>query len=211
MREVNTESAAGEQKKGKGLYTLIALLILVIGLVFFFSINNYRTYEFKDKGDSLALWKGKFIPKGTAKVESFESVMLGDEDLKDLTGHRYASRDAAYKAVFGHLMDQIALESAKGDKADLRKLNTLLDKAEMVFAIVMGEGRDVATPRFKLAQKRVTVAELTLQEAYRKALPIYEKAVESGLGEAQELKPKMEAMQVALGLGTSAETESINK
>ena len=205
------DSTADEQKKGKGLYTLIAVLILVIGLVFIFSIGNYRTYKFKDKGDSLTLWKGKFTPRGNAKVESFESVILGDEDLKDLTGHSYASKNAVYKAVFGHLMDQIALESAKGDGADLRKLNSLLDKAEMVLAIVMGEGRDVASPRFKLAQNRVTVAELTLQEAYRKALPIYEDAVESGLGDAQELTPKMEAMQMALGLGTSAETEPINK
>jgi len=211
MREVKMDSTAGEQKKGKGLYTLIAGLILVIGLVFIFSISNYRTYEFKDKGDSLTLWKGKFTPKGTEKIASFESPILADEDLKDLTGHRFASRDAAYKAIFGRLMDQIAVESAKGDKADLSKLNTLLDKTEMVFAIVMREGRGVATPRFELAQKRVTVAELTLQETYRQALPIYEDAVKSGLGDARELKPKMEAMQVALGLGTSAATDFTNK
>ena len=211
MREVKTESTAGEQKKGKVLYTLIAVLILVIGLVFTFSISNYRTFEFKDKGDSLTLWKGKFIPKGDEKVESFESLILGDEDLKDLTGQRFSSRDAAYKAIFARLMDQIAVESAKGDKADLSKLNTLLDKAEVVFAIVMRESRGVTTPRFELAQKRVAVAELNLQEAYRKALPIYEEAVKSGLGDAQKLKPRMEAMQVALKLGTSTQTNFTNK
>ena len=211
MREVKGDSAAGDQKKGKGLYALIAVIILVIGLVFTFSISNYRTFEFKEKDDSLTLWKGKFIPRGTEKVESFESLILADEDLRDLTGQRYASRDAAYKAIFGRLMDQIAVESAKGDKADLRKLNTLLDKAEKVFAIVMREGRGVAGPRFKLAEKRITVAELTLQEVYRQALPIYQEAIQSGLGDAQELKPKMEAMQVALELGTPTPTDFVDK
>ncbi len=39
MNEVRMEGAAGKQKKGMGLYTLIAVLILVIGLVFTFSIS----------------------------------------------------------------------------------------------------------------------------------------------------------------------------
>jgi hypothetical protein len=211
MCEVKMDSTAGEQKEGRGLYTLIAVLILVIGLVFIFSISNYRTYEFKGKGDSLTLWKGKFTPKGTEKIASFESVVLKGENLGKLTGQRYASTDAAYKAIFAHLMDQIAVESAKGDKADLSKLNTLLDKAEMVFAVVMREGKGVAGPRFELAQKRVTVAELTLQEVYRKALPVYKDAVKSGLGDARELESKMEAMQMTLGLAASRVTGTTNK
>lgn len=208
MHQMKMKSTAGEQKKGKGLYTLIAVLIMVIGLVFIFSISNYRTYVFRDKGDSLTLWKGKFIPKGTEKVESFESILLADKDLRELSGRRFDSKDEAYKAIFGRLMDQIAVESAKGDKADLDKLNTLLGKAEIVFAVVMAAGRGEAGPRFQLAQKRVAVAELTLQEAYRKALPVYQDAVKSGLGDAKDLKPKMQAMQTALGGATSEATNT---
>ena len=211
MNEARMEGAVGKQKKGMGLYTLIAVLILVVGLVFTFSISNYRTYQFKDRGDSLTLWKGKFTPKGSEKVESFESVILKDEDLEKLTGQRYASRDAAYKAIFAHLMDQIAVESAKGDKADFKKLNTLLNEAESVFGIIMREGRGVAGARFQLAQKRVTVAELTLQEVYRKALPAYKDAVKSGLGDPLELESKIEAMQMTLGLATSRVTETARK
>ena len=206
MNEVSMEGTVGKQKKGMGLYTLIAVLILVVGLVFTFSISNYRTYQFKDRGDSLTLWKGKFTPKGTEKVESFESVILKDEDLRMLTGQRYASRDAAYRAIFSHLMDQITVESAKGDEADLSTLNTLLNEAESVFGMIVREGRGVAGLRFQLAQKRVTVAELTLQEVYRKAMPVYKDAVKSGLGDARELEPKMEAMQMTLGLVTSRVT-----
>lgn len=211
MHQVKMRSTAGEEKKGKGLYTLLAVLILVIGLVFIFSISNYRTYEFKDKGDSLTLWKGKFIPKGTEEVESFKSILEADKDLRELSGRRFDNKDEAYKAIFGRLLDQIAEESAKGDHADLSKLNTLLDKAEVVFAMIMGEGRDADGPQFQLAQKRVAIAELTLQEAYRKALPVYQDAVKSGLGDAQELKPKMEAMQTALAGAASEQTDTTIK
>ena len=211
MNEVRIEGVVGKEKKGMGLYTLIAVLILVVGLVFTFSISNYRTYQFKDRGDSLTLWKGKFTPKGIEKVESFQSLILKDEDLRKLTSERYASKEAAYRAIFAHLMDQIAVESAKGGKADFSKLNTMLNKAESVFSMIMREGRDVAGPRFQLAQKRVMVAELTLQEVYRKALPVYKDALNSGLGDSRELGPKMEAMQMTLGLVTSKVTETTNR
>ena len=211
MNEVRIEGVVGKEKKGMGLYTLIAVLILVVGLVFTFSISNYRTYQFKDRGDSLTLWKGKFTPKGIEKVESFQSLILKDEDLRKLTSERYASKEAAYRAIFAHLIDQIAVESAKGGKADFSKLNTMLHKAESVFSMIMREGRDIAGPRFQLAQKRVMVAELTLQEVYRKALPVYKDALNSGLGDSRELEPKMEAMQMTLGLVTSKVTETTNR
>ena len=63
-----------ERKKGMGLYALIAIMILVLGLLFTVSMSNYSTYELVRQGETITLWKGKFIPKGSEPVQSFDTL-----------------------------------------------------------------------------------------------------------------------------------------
>ena len=198
MSGKRSEFGGSERKKGMGLYALIAIMILVLGLLFTVSMSNYSTYELVSQGETITLWKGKFIPKGSEPVQSFDTLEGGEMAVGKLTGKSYSGRNAAHKAVFLHLMDLIAAELAKGDDADLTKLEGLLDRAEEV--LPRGKKRDVGMlgSRFELAKTRVAVAEMSLERAYKRALPIYDEAIESGVGDRESLETKRETMQSAL-------------
>jgi outer membrane biosynthesis protein TonB len=58
----------------------------------------------------------------------------------------------------------------------------------------------LAAMRFNLAQQRVAMAELGLQKAYQKALPIYQEALRAGLADRTMLEAKVENMEKTLGL-----------
>jgi hypothetical protein len=49
-----------------------------------------------------------------------------------------------------------------------------------------------------LAKALVAVAEMSLERAYRKALPVYEEAIKSGTGDKEALATKRDTMQSAL-------------
>jgi hypothetical protein len=95
-------------------------------------------------------------------------------------------------------MALITAESAKGKEADLNKLQILLYKGEDL--LDRGERGDVELldARFQLAKALVAVAEMSLERAYRKALPVYEEAIKSGTGDKEALATKRDTMQSAL-------------
>ncbi|MGD8915293.1 MAG: helix-turn-helix domain-containing protein [Syntrophobacterales bacterium] len=192
--------SGGESKKGFGGYALIAVLLLAIGLLVSISLSNYNTYKLVKNSNSLTLWKGKFAPRGFDLVESFEPVVVGDSDVSGLTNKLYTGKAAVYKAIFAFYMDQVTGETAKGDKADMSMISLLLDRAEN---FMDGNGKaeqGLAAMRFNLAQQRVAMAELGLQKAYQKALPIYQEALKAGLADRGMLEAKVETMEKTLGL-----------
>ncbi|MCG6918779.1 MAG: helix-turn-helix domain-containing protein [Deltaproteobacteria bacterium] len=192
--------SGGESKKSFGGYAFIAVLLLAIGLLVSISLSNYNTYKLVKNSNSLTLWKGKFAPRGFELVESFEPVVVGDSDVSGLTNKLYTGKAAVYKAIFAFYMDQVAGESAKGDKADMSTISLLLDRAEN---FMNGNGKaeeGLAAMRFNLAQERVAMAELGLQKAYQKALPIYQEALKAGLADRTTLEAKVKTMEKTLGL-----------
>jgi len=192
--------SGGESKKGLGGYAFVAVLLLAIGLLVSISLSNYNTYKLVENNNSLALWKGKFAPRGFELVESFEPVVVGESDVSGLTDRLYTGKAAVYKAIFGFYMDQVTGETAKGEKADMSMISLLLDRAEN---FMDGNGKQeegLAAMRFNLAQQRVAMAELGLQKAYQKALPIYQEALKAGLADSTMLEAKVETMQKTLGL-----------
>jgi len=184
-----------EGKKGVGIYALIAILILVLGLLFTVSMSNRSTYQFVSNGETITLWKGKFSPKGTEPVKSFDPLQAGGLDTSGLTDKSYVGQKTAYQALFGQLMALIAAESAKGNEADLNKLNGLLDRGENLLNRGERGGLELLDARFQLAKALVAVAEMSLERAYRKALPVYEEAIESGTGDRETLAIKRDTMQ----------------
>jgi outer membrane biosynthesis protein TonB len=150
--------------------------------------------------NSLTLWKGKFAPRGFEQVESFEPVVVGDSDVSGLTNKLYTGKAAVYKAIFAFYMDQVTGETAKGDKADMSMISLLLDRAENFMESNGKQEEGLAAMRFNLAQQRVAMAELGLQRAYQKALPIYQEALRAGLADRTTLEAKVETMEKTLGL-----------
>jgi len=198
MTASKTKLNSREGKKGVGIYTFIALLILVLGLLFTVSMSNRSTYQFVSKGETITLWKGKFIPKGSEPVKNFDPLQADELDASGLTGKSYVGQRAAYKALFDHLMALIAAESGKGKEADLNKLKILLDKGENLLDRGERGGVELLDARFQLAKALVAVAEMGLERAYRKALPVYEEAIKSGTGDRETLAIKRDTMQSAL-------------
>jgi transposase-like protein len=192
--------SGGESKKGFGGYAFIAVVLLAIGLLVSISLSNYNTYKLVKTSNSLTLWKGKFAPRGFDLVESFEPVVVGDSDVSGLTNKLYTGKAAVYKAIFAFYMEQVTGETAKGDRADMSMISLLLDRAEN---FMDGNGKQeegLAAMRFNLAQQRVAMAELGLQKAYQKALPIYQEALKAGVADRGMLEAKVETMEKTLGL-----------
>ena len=192
--------SGAESKRGLGGYAFVAVLLLAVGLLVSVSLSNYNTYKLVKNSSTITLWKGKFAPRGFELVESFEPVVVGDSDVSGLTDKLYAGKAAVYKAIFAFYMDQVTGETSKGDKADMSTISLLLDRAE---SFMDGNGKEedgLAAMRFDLAQQRVAMAELGLQKAYQKALPIYQEALKAGLADKTMLEAKVETMEKALGL-----------
>ena len=195
MAESKTKLSRDEGKKGVGIYTLIAILILVLGLLFTVSMSNKSTYQFVSNGETITLWKGKFIPKGSEPVKNFDPLQAGELDPRGLTNKNYPGQRAAYKALFDELMTLITAESAKGKEADLNKLNILLDRGENLLDRSEKAGVELLGAKFQLAKALVAVAEMSLERAYKKALPAYEEAIQSGTGDRETLEVKRDTMQ----------------
>jgi transposase-like protein len=201
------ESDAGGKRRGVGFYAFIVVFVLIVGLLLGISLHNYNTYELKKSGETLTLWKGKFAPRGSEVVSSFEPLVIGDSDVTKLTDRTFKSRDAVYRAVFAFFMNQAAAESAKGDSADPGKIGRLLDRAQgLVGSGIMGEG-SMTLQRLELAQRRVAVAEASLRNTYKSALPVYQEALNRGLGDAAALKAQIQTMLTTLGLTTPGSVE----
>jgi hypothetical protein len=199
----------GEQKKkGLGGYGFIAVMLLAVGLLLSISISNHGTYQLRKDSNSLTLWKGKFAPRGYEMVEAFESVVVDDADVSALTGRTYTGKEDVHRAIFAFFMDQVIAEEARGDETDIGKMNLLLDRAE-AFAESNGTGdTSLASMRLKLAQQRVSMAEVGLHKAYQKALPVYQEALKAGVADAAMLEAKVETMQKALGLVAAVAPEA---
>ncbi len=211
MTDTKVDLSGGEKRKGKGPYAVVAILLLAAGLLVSFSFNNYSTYRLKQTGNALTLWRGEFAPQGEKKVESFAPVVVEDTDANSLTGRQYDGQDAAYEAILGYFMERIDAESAKGDQANLSRIHQLYDQAQAILDRATKDGSDLATSLYRLAQKEVAVAEMSLKRAYRKALPVYERALRQGADDVGMLQAKIEAMRAALGRAAPQRSEAEKK
>jgi hypothetical protein len=209
MTEEKTTFGGGGEKKGMGAYSLIAIFLLIIGLLFSISSSNYNTYELRKNGDKITLWKGKFAPMGSEEVQSLDTLEAGDGDYGSLLNKTYSGKDSVYNALFGFFMDRVDREVRKGSDADMTRINRLMDKAESIIGGDLKRAAGLSGIQFQLAQKRVAIAEMGLQQVYEKALPVYQEALKTGQGNAAELEAKIAAMQEALGQGVEQEIEVV--
>jgi transposase-like protein len=200
--------SGGEKKKGLGIYALIAILLLVLGLLFSVSLSHYNSYQLRETDNTLTLWKGRFAARGFEMVESFDPLEVGDSDVSALTNRTFTKKDELNMAIYTFLMDQINAEVAKGTEADTGKIDLLLAKAEDAVGADAKGSKSLADIRFQLAEKRVAIAEMELKEAYERALPAYEEAARMGLGDVLVLEAKIAAMQKVLRGVSEGEVEA---
>jgi hypothetical protein len=198
MADPKIQRNKNEQRKGMGAFTLIAVLILAIGLLLTVSLSNYNTYTFRKNTQNLTLWKGKLSPTAYEIVRPFEPLEVGDAEVKSLTERSFIGKDTAYRAFFSYLLDEIGLEMAKGDEASLDKINRLLERAESTLEIRTKDSGSLAGPRLQLAKMRVAFGQMSLTDAYEKAVPAYEEALRKGLGNSIELQTELEQMKIFL-------------
>ena len=198
MPNETVSSTGGEKKKGIGIYAFIAIFLLILGLLFSVSLSHYNTYELRETGNTLTLWKGKFAALGFEMVESFQPLQVGDSDVSALTGRTYAGKDDLNRAVYVFLMSEINAEMAKGNEANNGKIGLLMARAEDIVGTDAKGGKGLADIRYQLAEKRVAFAEIELKKAYEKALPVYQEAARMGLADAAKLKAKIAIMQETL-------------
>ena len=196
----NTQMSSGSngRKKGMTLFIVIAIFILLTGILFAFSFSNRNTYRLLKEDDTLTLWKGKMAPRGLERVESFEPLAVGQSDPSLLTSKGFAGKEAMYEAIFDFMMVQIAGELEKGEEANLEQTNKFLNKAEAVLNNNLKASSNQVELQLHLASARMAVAELTLQKAYEKALPVYEEALKKGLGHTELLESQIEAAKTVL-------------
>jgi len=198
MGDPKIQRSENERRKGMGAFTLIALLILAIGLLLTVSLSNYNTYTFRKNSQNLTLWKGKLSPTAYEIVRPFEPLEVGDAEVKSLTERSFIGKDTAYRAFFSYLLDEIGLEMAKGDEASLDKINRLLERAESTLEMRTKDSGSLAGPRLQLAKMRVAFGQMSLTDAYEKAVPAYEEALSKGLGNSVELQTELEQMKIFL-------------
>jgi transposase-like protein len=208
MSDDAVESGGSPEKKGMGVYVLVGIVLVAVALLLVMSLTNLSTYQIRQTGNTLTLWKGNFAPAGSEQVTSFEPIEIGDSDVSRLAGRSFAGRESAYKAIFQYFMEQATAELNRGDQADLGKVDRLFAKAD---TLVAKEGSGMAGPRFELAQNRIAVAEMALKRAYQKALPAYQEALRLKMGDSASLKAQIEAMQIALGLAVPKGEEQAGK
>ena len=201
------KDSGGRKKRSNIKYALLAIILVGAGFLAIISFHNYRTYHFQQYKNNLTLWKGKFAPGKSEKVDSFEPLLLEDPDLGDLTSKRFAGKDAAYQGFVSHLIEQVDKELAKGKKLSQDKINRLLDRADAIVEDAIAKGGNLAATRYQLAKKRVALTETALKNAYQKALPLYEEALKLGLDDAAVLKAKMKAMRQTLGISLAKKPE----
>ena len=198
MTNTQMSSSGNGQKKGMTLFVVIAIFILLTGILFAFSLSNRHTYRLQKKDDTLTLWKGRMAPQGLERVKSFEPLMVGQADPTVLTSKGFTSKDAMYEAIFDFMMVQIDEELTKGGEADLDQANRSLDKAEAVLDNHLQASSNLVELQLQLASTRVAVAQMTLQKAYEKALPLYEEALKQGLGRTDLLESRIETAKKVL-------------
>jgi hypothetical protein len=193
-----TPLAGGEKKKGIGIYALIAILLLMLGLLFSVSLSHYNTYELRHTDNTLTLWKGKFAARGYEMLKEFEPLDVGDSDVSALTDRTFTGEDVLNRAIYAFLMDQINAEVAKGNEADSAKIDLLLARAEDIVGSNAINSLSLADIRYQLAEKQVAIAEMQLKKTYERALPVYEEAAGMGLGDAAVVQAKIKAMKATL-------------
>ena len=198
MADSKIQRSRNERRKGMGAFTLIAVLILAIGLLLTVSLSNYNTYTFRKNSQNLTLWKGKLSPKAYEIVESFEPLEVGDAEVGSLTDRSFIGKHSAYRAFFGYLLDEIGLELAKGDEASLDRISRLLQRAESILEMRRKDDGSLTAPRLQLAKMHVAFGQMTLRNAYQKAMPAYEEALSKGLGNSVELQSELEQMKIFL-------------
>jgi hypothetical protein len=73
-----------------------------------------------------------------------------------------------------------------------------LQRAESILEMRRKDDGSLTAPRLQLAKMHVAFGQMTLRNAYQKAMPAYEEALSKGLGNSVELQSELEQMKIFL-------------
>lgn len=190
-----------EEKRGLGLYYLIAGTLLVIGLLVAVSLANSSRHFFKIEDGKIVLYRGKFAPSGTLKVDDFEPISAGDLDVAPVLDQMFYGRVAAETGLYNYFINQATAEFKNDDGANLARAQSLLALAEKLAerGVLKGSGVETRAKIF-LALQKVEYAERLLEKTYREAQPILADALKNGSNyDEAMLKEKLDRIKAYLG------------
>lgn len=172
---------AMEEKKGLGLYYLIAGTLLVVGLLVAVSLANSSRHFFKLEDGKIVLYRGKFAPSGTVKADDFEPIDAGDLDLGPVLSKKFYGRVAAETGLYNYFITTAANEFKKEDGANLERARSLLTLAEKLAERGLIKGSAVESrAKLFLALQKVEYAERLLYKTYSEAESVLSDALKNG-------------------------------
>jgi len=116
------------EKKEPPLDPKLMALIAIVGLLFLLiigaSFKNADNYYLKQTHSALEIWKGKFSPRGQAKI-----VTLPGQQMPEKEKEVYSKKEALSLA-FNHYMDRADALSEAEDLIDFQTIRENLEKAK---------------------------------------------------------------------------------
>lgn len=166
-----------EKKKRTSVYIAVVILV-IIGVLAGISKLNSIKHHFAKEGTVLFMYRGKFMPFGSAKVESFTPIELGDLDCKPLSAKSFSSKGAAMEGLYRFFVDLAIGEYSNGGASSLARADELINLADGVVTEEMRVSGFVDKIALKVALKKIEAAEKYLVRVYEDAAPMLEKALE---------------------------------
>jgi hypothetical protein len=104
-----------------------ALLLLLVLLTA--SLTNSNTFSFRQKGNTLELWKGSFAPMGMERIRIFSDLQLpSDEEGKTIIKDTYTKKEA-YHILFQYSLAKADDALSRQESPDLKEINAFLEEA----------------------------------------------------------------------------------
>ncbi len=159
-------------KIGKGsrttptFYFLIAIVIGITGIVLTLSMYNAAGYFFQQEDGKLALWKGRFAPFGTERVDGFKPLDTGLVDATPVLEKRFHGEWDALNSLFMLILTKADSMLSGADEPDYGAANAYLSLAESIAANGGEDSPQSLMMQYHLVDKRIGQTEKRLGGLY---------------------------------------------
>ena len=194
-------TSGGKRSSQFSLIATFAIIFVVAGLIISLCMYNSSKYYLVQDGNTISLFKGKFLPVGKERVIDFAPIDVGNDRLNAITDKNYHGEWAAVNALFTYMITQADQAIAREGGPDYAQANHYLALAEKV-AYKGGQKSDVnmryAQLNYTIAVKKVTQAERQLVSMYEDSIDVLKRAKGLGFHTATPLDKQIAVMESKL-------------
>ncbi|MBC8391695.1 MAG: hypothetical protein H8E17_03880 [Deltaproteobacteria bacterium] len=200
-----------EKKKRTIIVYIAAVILVIIGLLAGTSKLNSIKHHFAKEGTVLFMYKGKFMPFGSAKAEGFVPIELGNLDCKPLSAKSFSSREAAMEGLYSFFVDLAIGEYSNGGATNLARADELINLADGVVTEKMRASGFVDKMALKVAMTKIEAAEKYLARVYEDAAPVLKKALEDYPEQKSIHEQLYKLVKIKTLLPQTSETEDVTE